>query len=138
MAWLPGFAGKCRVNGAIYAFGRIQVSARTDNQRTTNSEGLGGPTAAPGFHTSVAGNVVMVATVSQPSIDPVYNPFAAPLLIAEGTVISLQIYLNGVGSVSWFAPSFRIIECSQDFDANGLMPVSFSGESVGVFERPSS
>jgi hypothetical protein len=139
--WLPGWAGKLRINSAVYAFASADIEEATDNQRTTNSEGLNGVVGVagvPGTHTNVPGNGVFRLTVNSPSFDPLANPFVAPIILATGTLYVVQLYLNGVGSVSWFCANFRFFNISQRFDAQGAggQPLSISGEGNGNWLRP--
>jgi hypothetical protein len=139
--YLPGFAGKLLINGTRFAFASLNLREAVDNVRTTNSEGQNGLAVAtwvPGTHTGVNGNGAFTLTVNQPSFDPFFNWYLAPFVVGAGLYCSVQVLLNGPGSVSWFCPSFHVLETSQNFDAQGTggQPQSFTGEGNGNWLRP--
>jgi hypothetical protein len=138
--YLPGYAAKLLINTARLPFSSIDCSEMVDNIRTTNSEAWGAPVGynQPGVHTSINGNGVWQATINLPSFDPLLNHYLAPFTVGAGLFVSLQIYLNGIGSVSWFVPSFHILETGQRIDSQGTtgMPPYLRGEGNGNWVRP--
>jgi hypothetical protein len=136
MAAVPGYNLKVRINGAVYTAATVDVDEGVDNQRWTNSEGSGQPFPTAGYHVSVGANQVATVTITNAGFDPLENPWVAPRLVRANTFCSLLIYLNGLGSVSWGFPSFHILRSTQRLDVNALEPVTFSGESNGLYTTP--
>jgi hypothetical protein len=139
--YLPGHAAKLLVSNTRFAFSSLNLRESFDNIRTTNSEGNSGlppATWLPGAHTSISGNGVFSLTVNTPSYDPLFNWYVAPWVVKAGLYVSVQIFLNGPGSVSWFCASFLVWETTQNFDAQGTggQPLSFSGEGNGGWLVP--
>jgi hypothetical protein len=139
MAMIPGYLARLFLNNRAFAFVMANVESQADTPRTTNSEGAG-PAAipVPGFHVNIGANRVLTATVQGAAFDPANNFFLAPIVLAENQIISFQLFLTGLGGLSWYAPSFRVARVGQRFDVNGISPVDFAGESLGFYSLPST
>jgi hypothetical protein len=138
-----GFNAKGRVNNVAYAFASYTARDANPEQDVTNTEGIPGNPNLPG-NTSVDGQSVvpaihhMEANVRNPCFDVLANPFAQPVGIQAGTFIALRIYVNGVGGVSWNAPSFYVNSADMNGEVRGLQPVAFAGVSDGFYSVPAA
>lgn len=149
-----GFNAKGRINTAVYTFATYRARDTAQDQNVSNTEGIpGNPSFPAGVNGTIATNndsritsqSHMEADVTNATFDTLANPFGAPTgpntpiggaVVKSGQYIALRIYPAGIGSVSWWSPSFMVLTNSQDGDVKALQPVSFSGMSDGWYQTP--
>ncbi len=138
--WVQGFLCKVVVNSTLYAVARVSVDSSTIPLDTSNTDGVNTDVAVPSsaFETVLPGMATARISVTNPSFDSGANPFLAPYTILDGAYVTLQIYKAGVGSVSWLFPSVLITSVSDQIDAKGLQPLSFTAQSNGPYTAPTS
>jgi hypothetical protein len=132
MAEVTGDDIKIRINGAVYKVAHASWDDHCGAGSISNSE-------LPGYTLRLAGKATLSATMVNASYDPANNPFQAPLAVQSKSTVILLIYPAGLDEDPITCPSFLIDSCSGDHDANspeGLAPITFKGESQGVYFMP--
>lgn len=135
MAEVTGDAIKIRIgsaNGAVYAVAHASWEDKCGAGSTSNSE-------LEGYTIRLGGKATLMATFINATYDPALNMFQAPLRLQSKSVIVLYIYPAGLDEDPIICPAFLIDSSSADHDANspeGLAPVTFKGESQGVYYMP--
>lgn len=152
-----GFNAKGRINGGIYAMASYRCRDTATDQDVSNTEGIvgnqsiasavgAGGQIIPWTESRMSGLQHMEAEVRNATFDAQANPFVTPPALPNffsigpgvnvGNFIFLVIWVNGVGGLEWFSPSFLVLEASQDMDIQRLQPVTFTGRSDGWYQTP--
>lgn len=150
-----GFNAKGRINGGVYTLQTYRCRDTASDQDVSNTEGVPGNPAVPGgaggtiapdAESRITGLQHLEAEVKNATFDTLANPFTTPggantVLITPSVInvsqfISLRIFPPGTTGVSWFSPSFLVLEASQEGDIRAIQPVTFSGKSDGWYQTP--
>ena len=91
--------GKMTINGVAYSYRSVQRTGRVNPIDVSNSEGVPGDlagAAGPGFSSTLPDVFQGEITVSQAFFDDVANPYAAPILLAEGSYYLIAFFPTGL------------------------------------------
>lgn len=119
---------RMQVNGIMFAVVSGRYSERGDEVDNTDSE-----TAVDGTRCVETGlNQFSLSATAQKSTD--VTPHVAPLSLRpqRGVTVSIVLYPNGIGGLTFIVPQFKVIDYEGDWTVDGsrAQTIAFNGKST--------
>jgi hypothetical protein len=133
---LAGFNAAVQINGINYIASKYTIRETVDEGDVTHfNSGLSNSGRSVQEERLPTKRRCEV-TVERATLDSSDNPFQAPHTVEADRNIALTLDHDKPATLSWVFPTFLVLSVDTSADVGMLEPVSFSGKTDGVYQRP--